>query len=207
MRLKKLDIVGFKSFAERTHIHLVDGVTAIVGPNGCGKTNILDALRWVMGEQRPTLLRGGKMEDVIFNGSQTMKSQGMAEVTLTIENAHGVLPSEYDELQLTRRLFRSGESEYILNKTVCRLRDITDLFADTGMGANAYSVIQQHMIDALISDKTEDRRILFEEAAGITKYKQRKRAAMRKLETTENDLKRLSDIVSEVKTQVNSLNR
>ncbi len=207
MRLKKLDIVGFKSFAERTHIHLVDGVTAIVGPNGCGKTNILDALRWVMGEQRPTLLRGGKMEDVIFNGSQTLKSQGMAEVTLTIENNHGVLPSEYDELQITRRLFRSGESEYVLNKTTCRLRDITDLFADTGMGANAYSVIQQHMIDALISDKTEDRRILFEEAAGITKYKQRKRAAMRKLETTENDLKRLSDIVTEVKTQVNSLNR
>ena len=207
MRLKKLDIVGFKSFAERTQIHLVDGVTAIVGPNGCGKTNILDALRWVMGEQRPTLLRGGKMEDVIFNGSHSMNPQGMAEVTLTIENAYGTLPSEYDELQLTRRLFRSGESEYILNKTVCRLRDITDLFADTGMGANAYSVIQQHMIDALISDKTEDRRILFEEAAGITKYKQRKRAALRKLETTENDLKRLSDIVSEVKTQVNSLNR
>ena len=178
MRLKKLEIVGFKSFPERTKVHLVDGVTAIVGPNGCGKTNILDALRWVMGEQRPTLLRGGKMEDVIFNGSQGMKAHGLAEVSLSIENTRGVLPSEYNELLLTRRLFRSGESEYMLNRTPCRLKDIVDLFADTGMGANAYSVIQQHMIDALISDKAEERRTLFEEAAGITKYKQRKRAAI-----------------------------
>ncbi|HSH00775.1 MAG TPA: chromosome segregation protein SMC, partial [candidate division Zixibacteria bacterium] len=207
MRLKKLDIAGFKSFPERTQVRLVEGVTAIIGPNGCGKTNILDALRWVMGEQRPTLLRGGKMEDVIFNGSQAMKAHGMAEVSLSIENTRGILPTEYDEVQLTRRLFRSGESEYYLNRTQCRLRDITDLFADTGMGANAYSVIQQHMIDALISDKAEERRILFEEAAGITKYKQRKRAALRKLEATEQDLQRLQDIVSEVKTQVNSLSR
>lgn len=207
MRLKKLDIVGFKSFPERTKVHLVDGVTAIVGPNGCGKTNILDALRWVMGEQRPTLLRGGKMEDVIFNGSQAMKAHGLAEVSLSVENTRGVLPTEYNELLLTRRLFRSGESEYLLNRTPCRLKDIVDLFADTGMGANAYSVIQQHMIDALISDKAEERRVLFEEAAGITKYKQRKRAALRKLEATEADLQRLHDIVSEVKSQVNSLNR
>jgi chromosome segregation protein len=207
VRLKKLDIVGFKSFPERTKVHLVDGVTAIVGPNGCGKTNILDALRWVMGEQRPTLLRGGKMEDVIFNGSQGMSAHGMAEVSLSVENTRGILPTEYNELLLTRRLFRSGESEYLLNRTPCRLKDIVDLFADTGMGANAYSVIQQHMIDALISDKAEERRVLFEEAAGITKYKQRKRAALRKLEATEADLQRLQDIVSEVKSQVNSLNR
>lgn len=207
MQLKRLNIVGFKSFPERTLIELVDGVTAIVGPNGCGKTNILDALRWVMGEQRPTLLRGGRMEDVIFNGSQKMKPHAMAEVTLTIENTRGILPTEFNELQLTRRLFRTGESEYLLNKVQCRLKDITDLFADTGMGPNAYSVIQQHMIDSLISDKTEDRRILFEEAAGITKYKQRKRAALRKMESTEGDLKRLHDILAEVKTQVNSLTR
>ncbi len=207
MQLKRLNIVGFKSFPERTHVELVDGVTAIVGPNGCGKTNILDALRWVMGEQRPTLLRGGRMEDVIFNGSQKMKPHAMAEVTLTIENTRGILPTEFNELQLTRRLFRSGESEYLLNKTQCRLKDITELFADTGMGPNAYSVIQQHMIDSLISDKTEDRRILFEEAAGITKYKQRKRAALRKMESTEGDLNRLHDILAEVKTQVNSLTR
>jgi chromosome segregation protein len=205
--LKRLDILGFKSFAHKTTIKFADGVTAIVGPNGCGKTNVLDSLRWVLGEQRPSLLRGGKMEEIIFNGTRDLKPLGMAEVTLTVVNSRGLLPTEYHEVQITRRLFRSGESEYLLNKVPCRLKDITDLFADTGMGAHSYSVIQQDMIDAVISDKAEERRFLFEEAAGITKYKQRKKAALRKLEATENDFLRLRDIYSEVKTQVNSLYR
>jgi len=205
--LKRLDILGFKSFANKTALHFCNGITAIVGPNGCGKTNILDSLRWVLGEQRVTLLRGSKMEEVIFNGTRDVKSLGMAEVTLSLINNRQILPTEYNEVQVTRRLFRSGESEYLLNKVPCRLRDIHDLFYDTGMGAHSYSVIQQEMIDAVISDKAEERRFLFEEAAGITKYKQRKKAALRKLEATEGDLLRLNDIYSEVQTQVRSLNR
>lgn len=207
MYLQRLDILGFKSFANKTHLRFSSGVTAIVGPNGCGKTNVLDALRWVLGEQRPTLLRGGRMEEVIFNGTRDLKPLGMAEVSLTVVNDRGVLPTEYSEVQISRRLFRSGESEYLLNKIPCRLKDISDLFTDTGMGAHSYSVIQQDMIDSVISDKAEERRFLFEEAAGITKYKQRKKAALRKLEATESDFLRLKDIHSEVKTQVNSLFR
>lgn len=207
MHLKRLDILGFKSFANKTRINFASGVTAIVGPNGCGKTNVLDALRWVLGEQKVSLLRGGKMEEVIFNGSRDMKPLGMSEVTLTVVNDRGVLPTEYNEVQITRRLFRSGESEYLLNKVPCRLKDITDLFLDTGMGAHSYSVIQQDMVEAILSNKAEERRFLFEEAAGITKYKQRKKAALRKLEATESDFLRLKDIHAEVKTQVNSLYR
>ena len=207
MYLKCLDILGFKSFANKTKVQFSSGITAIVGPNGCGKTNILDALRWVLGEQKVTLLRGSKMEEVIFNGTRDMKPLGMSEVTLTLVNNRGVLPIEYTEVQVTRRLFRSGESEYLLNKVPCRLKDIHDLFFDTGVGAHSYSVIQHDMIDAVISDKAEERRLLFEEAAGITKYKQRKRAALRKLEATEQDLLRLRDIYAEVQTQVRSLNR
>ncbi len=207
MYLKRLDILGFKSFANKTTLRFSNGITAIVGPNGCGKTNILDAMRWVLGEQRVSLLRGSRMEEVIFNGTRDVKSLGMAEVTLSLTNNKGILPTEYSEVQVTRRLFRSGESEYLLNKVPCRLRDIHDLFYDTGMGAHSYSVIQQDMIDAVISDKAEERRFLFEEAAGITKYKQRKKAALRKLEATESDLLRLNDIYSEVQTQVRSLNR
>jgi len=205
--LKKIEALGFKSFPHKTLVDFSHGVTAIVGPNGCGKTNILDALRWVLGEQKPTMLRGGKMEEIIFNGTRELKPLGMAEVTLTIVNDHGILPTEYHEIQITRRLFRSGESEYLMNKVPCRLKDVTDLFVDTGVGAHSYSVIQQHMIDSVISDKAEERRFLFEEAAGITKYKQRRKAAMRKLEATENDFLRLQDIYAEVKTRVNSLYR
>ncbi len=207
MYLKQLDILGFKSFANRTAIRFSPGITAIVGPNGCGKTNILDALRWVLGEQKISLLRGAKMEEVIFNGTREVKPLGMAEVTLNVVNNRGVLPTEYTEVQVTRRLFRSGESEYLLNKVPCRRKDIMDLFVDTGMGAHSYSVIQQDMIDSVISDKAEERRFLFEEAAGITKYKQRKAAAMRKLDATEQDLLRLRDIYTEVVSQVRSLNR
>lgn len=207
MHLKRLDILGFKSFANKTSIKFSSGITAIVGPNGCGKTNILDALRWVLGEQKVSLLRGTKMEEVIFNGTRDVKPLGMAEVSLLIVNDRGILPTEYNEIQITRRLFRSGESEYLLNRVPCRRKDILELFFDTGMGAHSYSVIQPEMIDAVLSDKAEERRFLFEEAAGITKYKQRKEAALRKLEATENDFLRLKDIYAEVKTRVNSLYR
>jgi chromosome segregation protein len=205
--LKKLDIIGFKSFANKTTIDFSRGITAIVGPNGCGKTNILDALRWVLGEQKVSMLRGSKMEEVIFNGTRDAKALGMAEVTLTLVNNLGILPVEYTEVQITRRLFRSGESEYLLNKVPCRLKDITELFYGTGVGAHSYSVIQQDMIESIVSDKAEERRFLFEEAAGITKYKQHKKIALRKLEATENDFLRLNDIYSEVQTQVRSLKR
>ncbi len=207
MYLKRLELLGFKSFPEKTVIRFTPGVTSIVGPNGCGKSNVLDSMRWVLGEQKVSLLRGTKMEEIIFNGTRDMKPLGMAEVTLVIQNNKGRLPTEYGEVQLTRRLFRSGESEYLLNKIPCRLKDITDLLMDTGAGAHVYSMIQQDMVDAILSDRTDDRRFLFEEAAGISKYKSRKKAALRKLEATEQDLLRLQDIVTEVTSQVNSLKR
>ncbi|SYZ73341.1 putative Chromosome partition protein Smc [Candidatus Zixiibacteriota bacterium] len=207
MYLKRLELLGFKSFPDKTIIKLTKGIISIVGPNGCGKTNILDSIRWVLGEQKVSLLRGSKMEEIIFNGTRDIKPLGMAEVTLVIQNDRGVLPTEYGEVQITRRLFRSGDSEYLLNKIPCRLKDIADLLMDTGIGAHVYSVIQQDMIDAILSDRADDRRFLFEEAAGISKYKSRKKAAIRKLEATEQDLLRLKDIVAEVNTQVNSLNR
>lgn len=207
MYLSKLEILGFKSFANKTNVVLNDGVTAIVGPNGCGKTNIVDALRWALGEQRYSTLRSDKMEDVIFNGSKARKPIGMAEVSLTIENNRGILPLEFNELTITRRVYRSGESEYLLNRTVCRLKDILNLFMDTGMGANAYSVIELKMIETILSDKMEERRRLFEEAAGVTKYKARRKEALRKLTDVDGDLLRVEDIISEVSKTVNSLNR
>ncbi len=205
--LSKLQILGFKSFPQKTELYFDKGITAIVGPNGCGKTNLLDGIRWVLGEQRTTLLRSSKMEEVIFSGTKDLKPLGMAEVTLVIGNNQGILPIDYDQVTVTRRLFRSGESEYLLNKTPCRLKDITELFLDTGVGIHAYSVIQPEMVEAILSDKAEERRFLFEEAAGITKYKHRKKEAERKLEYTENDLLRLGDILSEVEKQTNSLGR
>jgi len=200
-------LLGFKSFPEHTEVEFGPGMTGIVGPNGCGKTNILDALRWVLGEQRSSAMRGTKMEEVIFNGSRDAKPLGMSEVSLTIANSRGLLPTEYTDLTITRRLYRSGESEYMMNRQPCRLRDILDLFAGTGMGAHSYSVIQQDMIEAVLSDKPEERRFLFDEAAGVTKFKHRKRAALRKLEATDADLVRLKDIAAEVRTRVNSLSR
>ena len=207
MYLSKLQILGFKSFPQKTELVFDDNLTAIVGPNGCGKTNILDAIRWVLGEQRTSLLRSNKMEEVIFGGTKDLKPLGLAEVSMIIENNKGILPIDYDQVMVTRRLFRSGESEYLLNKAPCRLKDITELFLDTGMGTHAYSVIQPEMVEAILSDKAEERRFLFEEAAGITKYKLRKKEAERKLEYTEGDLLRLSDILSEVEKQTNSLRR
>ena len=207
MYLSQLDIVGFKSFADKTKLLFNEGITAIVGPNGCGKTNVVDSIRWVLGEQKSSTLRSDKMEDVIFNGTRKRKPLGMAEVSMTIQNSRGVLPTEYSEVTLTRRLFRNGDSQYLLNKTVCRLRDILDLFMDTGMGANAYSVIELKMIETILSDKTDERRRLFEEAAGITKYKTRRREALRRMNAIETDLSRVRDILSEVEKNVRSLSR
>jgi chromosome segregation protein len=207
MYLSKIEIIGFKSFAQRVNVNFDSGVTAIVGPNGCGKTNIVDAIRWALGEQRYSTLRSDKMEDVIFNGTKNRKPLGLSEVSLTIENTKGILPTEYSEVTITRRVFRSGESEYQLNKVPCRLKDILDLFMDTGMGSDAYSVIELKMVESILSDKTDERRRLFEEAAGVTKYKHRRKAAMRKLEDVRLDLSRVNDIVKEVQKTVNSLER
>ena len=207
MHFKQIELTGFKSFADRTILDLEDGMTAVVGPNGCGKSNILDAMRWALGEQRPTVLRGAHMQDIIFNGTDTRAAMGMSEVTLTFDNSDGTLPIDFAEVQITRRLFRSGESDYLINKAPCRLRDIHELFMDTGIGTNAYSMIGQGKISMVLSSKPEDRRFLFEEAAGIIKYKSRKRIAMRKLDQAEQNLLRLGDIIGEVERQMRSLKR
>jgi chromosome segregation protein len=207
MYLSKIEIIGFKSFAQRTNLNFDAGLTAIVGPNGCGKTNIVDAIRWALGEQRYSTLRSDKMEDVIFNGTKNRRPLGLAEVSLTIENTKNILPSEYSEVTITRRVFRSGESEYLLNKVPCRLKDIQNLFMDTGMGSDAYSVIELKMIETILSDSNDERRKLFEEAAGVTKYKVRRKAAMRKLDEVQQDLARVNDIVKEVQKTVGSLER
>jgi chromosome segregation protein len=207
MYLSKLEIFGFKSFAQKIHLTFDEGLTAIVGPNGCGKTNVVDAIRWALGEQRPTTLRSDKMEDVIFNGTKSRKPLNVAEVSITIENTKGVLPTEYSEVTITRRVFRSGESEYYLNKTLCRLKDIRDLFMDTGMGSDAYSVIELKMVESILSDNSDERRRLFEESAGVTKYKHRRKEAYRRLEVVRQDLTRVNDIIRGVEKAVNSLER
>ncbi len=207
MFLHKLEIQGFKSFVDRTVVEFGDGMTGVIGPNGCGKTNVSDAIRWVLGEQSAKTLRGDSMEDVIFNGCPTRKPVGMAEVHLTFKNENGILPTEYSEVTISRRVFRSGVSEYFLNKTPCRLKDIRDLFYDTGMGSNAYSVIERSMVDHVLSDNSGHRRFLFEEASGITKYKARKKEALGKLDATEIDLTRLNDIVFEIERELRSLAR
>ncbi len=207
MYLSKLEIFGFKSFANKTVVNFTKGITGIVGPNGCGKTNIVDAIRWALGEQKSSTLRSDKMENVIFNGTRDKKPMGMAEVSLTLVNDDNTLPTEYNEITITRRIFRSGESEYLINKNICRLKDITNLFMDTGMGTNAYSVIELKMIEDILSSRTEERRKMFEEAAGVNKYKLRRRLALKKLEEVKGDLTRVNDIVSEVEKNVRSLER
>jgi len=202
---KRLEIFGFKSFADKVNIDFEPGITCIVGPNGCGKTNIVDAIRWVLGEQSAKQLRAGRMEEVIFNGSRTRKPLGITEVSLTLDNSQNILPIEYREVTITRRLFRSGESEYYINKSLCRLKDITELFLDTGMGTDTYSLMEDKKIDFILNSKPEERRTLFEEVAGIMKYKWRKEEALRKLESTQANLIRLSDIIGEVNRQINSL--
>ncbi len=207
MYLKKVEFLGFKSFAERVVMNFQPGMTAIVGPNGCGKSNIADAVRWVLGEQSAKALRGGKMMDVIFNGADGYKPTNMSEVSLTLSDCEDTLKTDFHEVTITRRLFRSGDSEYYLNKQPCRLKDILRLFMDTGVGRNSYSILEQGKIDQVLSSRPEDRRMVFEEASGITKYKADRREAMRKLDHTEQNLTRLDDVIREVKRRMISLQR
>ncbi len=207
MYLKSLTLHGFKSFADKTHFEFHKGVTGIVGPNGCGKSNVVDAIRWVLGETSAKALRGDEMADVIFNGTDKRKPVGLAEVTLTMADCEESLKVDFNEVALTRRVFRDGRSEYRLNNTVCRLKDIHELIAGTGIGRAAYSIMAQGQIDMLLSSKPEDRRTVFEEAAGITKFKSQKKEALRKLEYTEANLLRVADIIAEVKRQMGTLQR
>ncbi|MEM1059344.1 MAG: chromosome segregation protein SMC [Verrucomicrobiota bacterium] len=207
MYLKSLEAIGFKSFADKVKVEFHHGITAIVGPNGCGKSNVLDAIRWVLGEQSAKALRGGNMQDVIFSGASHRKPLAMAEVSLTFSECEQELGTEYHEVTITRRVFRDGGSQYELNRKPCRLRDIQQLFMDTGIGRTAYSIMEQGKIDQILSSRPEDRRAIFEEAAGITKYKAQRREALRKLEHTEANLIRLEDIIREVKRQIGSLQR
>jgi chromosome segregation protein len=207
MHLQSLELLGFKSFADKTILSFHEGITAIVGPNGCGKSNVLDAVRWVLGEQSAKSLRGDEMADVIFNGSEARKAVGFAEVSLTFTDCADELGIDWHDVRVTRRVYRDGNSEYLLNKTSCRLRDIQTLFADTGIGRTAYSMMEQGKIDMILSSRPEDRRAVFEEAAGVTKYKTQKREALRKLEATEANLLRIGDIIKEVKRQIGSLQR
>jgi chromosome segregation protein len=210
MKLKSLEVIGFKSFVDRLHLSFPQGITTIVGPNGCGKSNIVDAVLWAIGERSARHLRGRLMEDVIFGGTDGRKPLGMAEVNLSFSNEDGSAPREYEqysEITITRRLFRSGESEYLINKVPCRLRDITDLLLDTGIGVNGYAVVEQGRVEHLIHANPQDRRFLIEEAAGIAKYKERKRLALMKMEATQQNLLRIQDIIAEVKRQIVSLER
>jgi chromosome segregation protein len=207
MFFKRLELFGFKSFAHKTVIDFTPGATVVVGPNGCGKSNILDALRWVLGEQNARAIRGQRMGDMIFNGSASVKALNVARATLTIDNENGLLNVDAPEIQLGRQVFRTGESEYAINRLPCRMRSIQDLLMDTGVNVNAYSVLEQGRVSQIVDSKPIDRRELFEEAAGISRYRQRKAEALRKLERTEADLARLADIIREVKGQSISLKR
>ena len=207
MYLKQLDILGFKSFADRTRLTFEPGMIAIVGPNGCGKSNVSDAIRWVLGEQRPTAIRCSKLVDVVFNGTDTRKPLGLAEVSITFADCEKELGTEYHEVTVTRRVYRSGEGEYFINKVKCGLKDIKRLFMGTGIGTSSYSVMAQGQIDAILSSKPEDRRAVFEEAAGITKFKADRKEAMRKIEQTEQNLLREADVLREMKRQIGSLQR
>lgn len=206
MYISELNIHGFKSFAKKEKLKFGEGVTVIVGPNGCGKTNIVDAIRWVLGEQKYSVLRSSKMGDVIFNGADGIKPLSVCEASLTVHNNRGKLPVEYNDIEIGRRVYRNGDSEYFLNRTPCRLKDIHDLFIDTGMGADAYSVIELKMIEQILSETDDDRKRMFEEAAGINKYKQQRRSTLRKFDAVRQDLDRVDDIAQEVEQKVNGLN-
>jgi len=205
MYISKLHLQGFKSFLHKTDLEFGEGVTAVVGPNGCGKSNIVDAIRWVLGEQKMSLLRSARMEDIIFNGTKNKQPISFCEASMLIHNNMGVLPIEYNDVEISRRLYRSGESEFYINKTLCRLKDIQNLFVDTGMSSNAYSVIELKMIDTILSNNAADRRQMFEEAAGINNYKQQRQATLRKMKATEADMERINDIMLEVSKTLKNL--
>src|SRR5262245_20418665 len=203
--LKRLELVGFKSFADKTQFDFPEGTTGIVGPNGSGKSNIVDAVRWVLGEQSAKSLRGGEMADVIFNGSASRRSLGMAEVTMTFDNRRRALATEADEVQITRRVYRSGEGEYLINHQPCRLKAIKDLFLGSGAGSDAYCIIEQGRVDVLLQASTRERRTIFEEAAGISRFKAKKLETLRRLERVDQNLERLRDILAEVEKQLRSV--
>src|SRR5829696_771044 len=203
--LTRLDLIGFKSFADRTRFDFAPGITAVVGPNGSGKSNIVDAVRWVLGEQSARSLRGGEMTDVIFNGSASRKSLGMAEVSMLFDNRRRLLGTEADEVRMTRRVYRSGEGEYLINNQPCRLKDIKDLFLGSGAGTDAYCIIQQGQVDILLQTAPKERRTIFEEAAGISRFKAKKIDTLRRLERVDANLQRLRDILDEVEKQFRSV--
>ena len=205
MYLKRIEIAGFKSFADKTVIDFENSVTAVVGPNGSGKSNITEAIRWVLGEQSAKSLRGGKMPDIIFAGSDSRKQLNVAEVTVILDNEDHYLPLEYNEISVTRRYRRTGESDFFINKQSCRLKDIQELFLDSGLGKESFSIISQGKVEAIFSSKPEDRRGIFEEAAGVLKYKQRKKKAEQKLFETEDNLSRVQDIIYELEEQLTPL--
>lgn len=207
MQLSKLEIKGFKSFGDKVVVNFDEGITGIVGPNGCGKSNIVDAIRWVLGEQRTRALRSDKMENVIFNGTKNRKPQQMAEVSLTFNNTKNLLPTEYSQVTITRRYYRTGDSEYLLNGITCRLKDIHDLFLDTGIGSDSYAIIELKMVEEILNDKDGSRRELFEEAAGISKFKQRKKQSLKKLEETDKDLERVEDLLFEINKNLKQLEK
>ena len=205
MYLKRLEMYGFKSFADKTVLEFKDGITTVIGPNGSGKSNISDCIRWVLGEQSIKSLRGSKSEDIIFSGTQNRKAIGYAEGSLVFDNSDGKLPIEFNEVTVTRRIYRSGETGYFINKAPCRLKDISELFMDTGIGKDGYSIIGQGKIDEILSNKSEDRRRIFEEAAGIVKYRTRKEESEKKLEQTKLNLLRINDIIAEIEGNLDPL--
>ena len=205
MYLKRLEMQGFKSFADKTVLEFMPGITSVIGPNGSGKSNISDCIRWILGEQSMKSLRGAKTQDIIFAGTQSRKSLGFAEASLVFDNIDGSLPIEYSEVTVTRKIYRSGETGYYINKASCRLKDILELFMDTGIGRDGYSIIGQGKIDEILSNKSEDRRHIFEEAAGIVKYRTRKEETERKLEQTKLNLLRINDILSEIESNLEPL--
>lgn len=205
MRLKSLEIKGFKSFADKTVLNFDEGITGVIGPNGCGKSNIIDSIRWVIGEQKISHLRSENLDSLVFNGSKTRSASGLAEVSLTFENTRNLLPTEFNTVTVTRKFYKSGESEYRLNDVQCRLKDIQNLFMDTGVSTDSYAIIELGMVDEIIKDKENSRRRMLEQAAGITIYKTRKREAKQKLDATEQDIARIEDLLFEINNQLKSL--
>src|ERR1700757_3766475 len=205
MKLKQLEIKGFKSFADKTTLHFDEGITGIIGPNGCGKSNIVDSIRWVIGEHKISNLRSENLESLVFNGSKTRSASGLAEVSLTFENTRNLLPTEFSTVTITRRFYKNGESEYRLNDVQCRLKDIHNLFLDTGVSTDSYAIIELGMVDDIIKDKDGSRRRMLEQAAGISIYKTRKKEARNKLDATEQDINRIEDLLFEINNQLKTL--